>query len=145
MYEGLYTTMTGESATDAMRMATRVRWIFVGSAILGLVMAGVWAGFGLFSTPAVSVSVSSLQSHDIPLIPGQSSSTVDAFRSKIQHVVYIIKENRSFDNYFGTFPGADGATSGLISTGERMLLGHTPDRTPRDLGHGWPDAHTAID
>src|SRR5450759_1108293 len=26
---------------------------------------------------------------------------------KIQHVVVIMQENRSFDQYFGTFPGAD--------------------------------------
>jgi phospholipase C len=26
----------------------------------------------------------------------------------VQHVVLIIKENHTFDNYFGTFPGADG-------------------------------------
>jgi len=27
---------------------------------------------------------------------------------KIQHIVIVMQENRSFDNYFGTFPGADG-------------------------------------
>jgi phospholipase C len=27
---------------------------------------------------------------------------------KIRHVVIIVQENRSFDHYFGTFPGADG-------------------------------------
>ncbi|MGD1102196.1 MAG: alkaline phosphatase family protein, partial [Terriglobia bacterium] len=27
---------------------------------------------------------------------------------KIQHVIWIIQENHSFDNYFGTFPHADG-------------------------------------
>jgi phospholipase C len=27
---------------------------------------------------------------------------------KIQHVIIIMQENRSFDHYFGTFPGADG-------------------------------------
>jgi phospholipase C len=27
---------------------------------------------------------------------------------KIQHIVIIMQENRSFDHYFGTFPGADG-------------------------------------
>src|ERR1700758_695308 len=27
---------------------------------------------------------------------------------KIQHVVIIMQENRSFDHYFGTFPGVDG-------------------------------------
>ena len=26
----------------------------------------------------------------------------------IQHVIFIVQENRSFDHYFGTFPGADG-------------------------------------
>src|ERR1700732_914518 len=27
---------------------------------------------------------------------------------KIQHVVMIMQENRSFDSYFGTYPGANG-------------------------------------
>src|SRR5438309_3729158 len=27
---------------------------------------------------------------------------------KIRHVVVIMQENRSFDEYFGTYPGADG-------------------------------------
>ncbi len=30
-----------------------------------------------------------------------------ALRSKIKHVFIIYQENHSFDNYFGTFPGAD--------------------------------------
>ena len=28
--------------------------------------------------------------------------------SKIRHVVIIMQENRSFDSFFGTYPGADG-------------------------------------
>ena len=31
--------------------------------------------------------------------------------SKITHVVIMVQENRSFDNLFATFPGADGATT----------------------------------
>src|SRR5437588_6667524 len=27
---------------------------------------------------------------------------------KIKHVIIILQENRSFDSYFGTYPGADG-------------------------------------
>src|SRR4051812_8845575 len=27
---------------------------------------------------------------------------------KIEHVIVIMQENRSFDHYFGTYPGADG-------------------------------------
>jgi hypothetical protein len=29
-------------------------------------------------------------------------------RQKIKHIVVIMQENRSFDEYFGTFPGANG-------------------------------------
>jgi phospholipase C len=27
---------------------------------------------------------------------------------KIKHVIVVMQENRSFDEYFGTYPGADG-------------------------------------
>lgn len=64
---------------------------------------------------------------------------------KVEHIVFIIKENRSFDNYFGTFPGADGATRGTISTGQVIPLGHTPDKTAHDIGHGFTEAIQAID
>jgi phospholipase C len=65
--------------------------------------------------------------------------------AKINHIVFLIKENRTFDTYFGTFPGADGATWGKTSTGELVKLGHTPDRTPYDLGHRWQDILKASD
>ncbi len=61
----------------------------------------------------------------------------------IQHIVFMIKENRSFDVYFGTFPGANGATSGPVSNGSVRTLGHTPDRV-RDMGHAWNDTITAV-
>ena len=32
---------------------------------------------------------------------------------KIQHVIVIMQENRSFDSYFGAYPGADGLPSGV--------------------------------
>jgi phospholipase C len=80
-----------------------------------------------------------------PAAPPQApSGTVAAFQSKIQHVVFIIKENRTFDHYFGAYPGADGATSGVISTGERVSLARAQDRMPHDIGHEWADAHTAM-
>ncbi len=44
-----------------------------------------------------------------PLIGGSSSHTTPLTGiHKIQHVVVIMLENRSFDEYFGTYPGADG-------------------------------------
>lgn len=40
----------------------------------------------------------------------------------IKHVVILIQENRSFDNLFALFPGADGATTGLTHTGAPIAL-----------------------
>ena len=38
----------------------------------------------------------------------QTGSTTLQGIHKIRHVIIIMQENRSFDSYFGTFPGADG-------------------------------------
>ncbi|MGD0083088.1 MAG: PKD domain-containing protein [Acidimicrobiales bacterium] len=45
-----------------------------------------------------------------PPVPNLSSVVVPSGAGihKIKHVVVIYQENRSFDSYFGTFPGADG-------------------------------------
>jgi phospholipase C len=64
---------------------------------------------------------------------------------KIEHIVFIVKENRTFDNYFGTFPGANGATSGTTSTGDVVPLGQAPDVLPRDISHSYQSAVLAID
>ncbi|HEY2553844.1 MAG TPA: hypothetical protein VGI15_01225, partial [Candidatus Cybelea sp.] len=45
---------------------------------------------------------------------------------KISHVVYIVQENRSFDDMFHGYPGADTVDSGAISTGEKIKLRPVP-------------------
>jgi phospholipase C len=66
--------------------------------------------------------------------------------SQIQHVIYIIKENRSFDSFWGTYPGANGATTAKISTGQTITMGHQADQMPHDItGHGIFDAYTGED
>jgi len=49
------------------------------------------------------------------LVLGMGSSIVTpaSGTSKIQHLIFVIQENHSFDNYFGTYPGANGFPSGL--------------------------------
>jgi phospholipase C len=42
-----------------------------------------------------------------PLASGPAAAATLA-AAKIKHVVVIMQENRSFDSYFGTYPGADG-------------------------------------
>jgi phospholipase C len=43
-----------------------------------------------------------------PSLPHTTVVTTPTGVHKIQHVVVIVQENRSFDSYFGTYPGADG-------------------------------------
>jgi phospholipase C len=71
-------------------------------------------------------------------------ATTDA-ASPITHIVFIIKENHTFDNYFGTFPGADGATTGLLSDGRIVPLSHTPDPLLADIEHTPQAAQIAYD
>ena len=40
--------------------------------------------------------------------PSQLVGPIRPELGKIKHIVIIMQENRSFDQYFGTFPGADG-------------------------------------
>jgi phospholipase C len=48
---------------------------------------------------------------------------VDRFATRwpIKHVVFLIKENRTFDNLFGTFPGAEGVSTGMDDGQPRPL------------------------
>ena len=68
-----------------------------------------------------------------------------AFDSAIKYIILIIKENRSFDGYFGTYPGALGASQGPISTGQIIPLFHAGDRYPRDFFHSWQGLVQAMD
>jgi phospholipase C len=59
----------------------------------------------------------SLPSSAAPGSTGDRSGTL----WPIKHVVFLIKENRTFDNLFGTFPGADGVSFGLDDGVRRPL------------------------
>jgi phospholipase C len=63
----------------------------------------------------------------------------------IKHVVFLVKENRTFDNYFGKFPGANGATTGKLSDGGTVPLGPMPDKISPDISHAWAAALEAYD
>jgi phospholipase C len=74
----------------------------------------------------------------------RATAAAPAGLSKIRHIVFIIKENRTYDNLFGTFPGGDGATTGKVSNGKVIPLGSTPDSIG-DIAHDWSDALVAMD
>jgi len=66
--------------------------------------------------------------------PARVDATSFETRWPIKHVVFVIKENRTFDNLFGRFPGANGATTGW-DRGEVRPLTPAIDRIPEDIKH----------
>ena len=49
----------------------------------------------------------------VGLIGGSAAMGAEEGIHKIKHVVMIMQENRSFDSYFGTYPGANGIPAGV--------------------------------
>ena len=64
---------------------------------------------------------------------------------KIKHVVYIVQENRSFDDMFEGYPGADTVTSGKNSHGKTITLQPISLKTRYDIDHGATGMFAACD
>jgi phospholipase C len=117
----------------------------------------------------LSLTVTSLAScTGQPGQPGQASQTSQASQSsqpghtakatsgigKIRHVVVIMQENRSFDSFFGTYPGADGipASNGqfTVCAPDPRTKGcdkpyHDPSLVNGGAGHNMAEATADID
>ena len=97
------------------------------AAVLAGVLAGLLNGCGgggqspvrtvstsLRRSPVLTSSTSSRTTPTVPSgverVSGGSTGTyvVPPGIHKIRHVIIVMQENRSFDSYFGTYPGADG-------------------------------------
>jgi phospholipase C len=57
---------------------------------------------------------------------------------KIDHFVFITEENRSFDSYFGTYPGVDGIPDGVCLYGPRHDHCVSPSHDPSDVNYDGP-------
>ncbi len=68
------------------------------------------------------------------------TSSIDAGIHKIQHIIIIMQENRSFDSYFGTYPGADGLPPNVCVPDPRAKTCVKPYHDTADLNHGGPHA-----
>ena len=68
--------------------------------------------------------------------------------SKIQHVIIVMQENRSFDQYFGTYPGADGIPAGVClprPNAPCVPIHHNPNDLNWGGPHGTEGAEEDID
>ncbi|MBV8152578.1 MAG: hypothetical protein JOY59_13540, partial [Candidatus Eremiobacteraeota bacterium] len=70
--------------------------------------------------------------------PSPQSVTPLTLASTIQHVIVIVQENRSFDNMFNGYPGADTAQRGIDQNGNVIPL------TPITLADGCDLQHNHV-
>ncbi len=81
------------------------------------------------------------------LPPAAAMATTTA--SPIEHVIIIMQENRSFDHYFGTYPGANGIPPGYCDpdpkTGNCVVPFHTSNVNSSGGGHGHASMNFDVD
>jgi phospholipase C len=108
-------------------------------ACAGISLAGfllVFAAFAVFSSAGVQAQTTLIQNTTATCAAGNMSC--------IQHVVFIMKENRSYDVYFGAYvppagsgQTANGSTMPHLSNGTTIAAPHLYDSTPLDICHDW--------
>lgn len=81
----------------------------------------------------------------IPTTLNAAGSLTRPSSSKISHIIILVQENRTFDNLFHGYPGADYANTGVTHDGKVVKLkpGHLVEAY--DLGHSHPDFVTEYD
>ena len=83
--------------------------------------------------------------HGLRYAVSRDRSLVSRAAGHIKHVIYIVKENRTYDHYFGRYPRGDGAATGTTSDGATIPLRPAADVFRPDLGHGFIEGVRAID
>lgn len=100
--------------------------------------AGRICGVAAFALSACSGGISSAGNGSVggvtPRI-ASSGAVRPEHRQKIQHVIIVVQENRSFDNLFQGFPGADAQSYGYTSKGVRVTLQPVGLATAWDIDH----------
>jgi phospholipase C len=128
-------------------------WLGVVALAIALLLAGCGGGSSHHSSQASNeTSTTNPLSTTETVGPGPPGVGIH----KIRHIVIIMQENRSFDSYFGTYPGADGipglaGNPGTVpclpdpSTGSCVRPFH--DREDQNLGgpHSLSNAEADID
>src|SRR5579875_2596352 len=76
--------------------------------VMRRVAAGVAATLLIVAPMVITGSATDATGPRVAQGNGAHSGPVYRGIHKIRHIVIIMQENRSFDSYFGTYPGADG-------------------------------------
>ncbi|MHB8085177.1 MAG: phospholipase C [Dehalococcoidia bacterium] len=123
-----------------------MRGLIKGPGVLTLLAAIVLSAGSLLAAcqPIYSPSPAPATPNPLPAGPLEAPEGLQ----KIEHFVFIMQENRSFDSYFGTYPGADGIPAGVSFRDPRdgTMVGPYHDTSDVNRGgpHDWDNAQADI-
>ena len=106
------------------------------------------AALAVIAVIAVGCTGAAVVSSPVPAGSRQDQTAPDAgpvTTTPIKHVIYLIKENHTFDNLFGRFPGADGVRFGMDHGVRVPLRRGLNQMMPGDLPHCFRCAIGAYD
>jgi phospholipase C len=136
-----------------------VKRFVAGYAALALALPGATSAGAVGAAPTRAASASPAERAAL----AQRRAAIAALRKRVKYVFVLYQENRSFDSYFGTFPGADGIYSqpasatlgyaqpiqnvdGTFSTVAPFRLGPAEFAADTDdVGHSHPNLVAKID
>jgi phospholipase C len=116
-------------------MRMRLGIVGVVLAVLGAACSGGSSSKSSSSSPSSPASSSPPSGSPVTVLSGSPGVTGI---HKISHVVVIMQENRSFDTYFGTYPGADGIPAGVCVPDPAHNGCDKPYHNPTDVTGGGP-------
>jgi len=108
----LWNIPTTLGSTDILSNLTISSTGFVGTLLAPNTVLNLYSTNVTGTIVAQSVQMASSEPHSAPYhVP---ASQLALAKQYIKHIVVIMQENRSFDNYFGTFPNATGIPSTVM-------------------------------
>ncbi len=125
--------MTRRIDRERIRLRIRVRPVTAAFVLAGLV--------AVLGAPSTSAARPRYADFDASLA---EAAQLQLASQSIKHVVFIIKENHTFDSMFGLFPGADGTTTGQTCSGGTVSL-HGLSNTPPAIDHSFGAGIVAVD
>jgi len=102
-----------------------LRFLPLAGFLLAAALPGVLGGCGGGGSSSGSV---------VPPLPPPPPATKGKY---FTHIVILMQENRTFDNFFATFPGADGTRRGKTHNGKSLLLRKADLDSPISPNNGY--------
>jgi phospholipase C len=113
------------------RRTTAIRLVAAGAVVASIVAVACTGGSATtVSAPPPTVPTVPPSTPTKPVTLPDHATQLKLARQKITKVVFLVKENRTFDTLFGLYPGADGATTGKTCDGSTIPLAQAHDDSP---------------